>query len=886
VLAVAIVIEALSRTRLAMPDPDLLYLLAVVVSIYLWGVVSGIVSGVLALLLATVLFSIPGPLFHYVGDDLENLLVLLVATPLVVFMVGVLKRRDERRAGERARVEVLEQFREMVEDLDAIVWERDPATLRLTYVSRHAEDLLGFPIARWLEEPDLWSSRVHPDDRARVVEALRAALERGTDCTIEYRVTAADGRVVWLRDAERLSTEPEGLRAGRARSRLRGVVVDITERRRAEEALRESEGKYRVLMEQASDGILVTDLHANFLDVNTKGCEILGYARDELLGLNITSLFRDEDSQRIPLRLEELRAGLPVLVERWVRRKDGSLVPVEISAKRLDANRLVGIYRDISERKRAEEELRQALSVLSATLDATYDGILVVDRMGRIASFNSRFVEMWRIPDQVVAARDDNRAITYVLDQLRDPGGFIAKVRELYAAPDEESYDVLEFKDGRVFERFSKPQRIGGESVGRVWSFRDVTERRRTELALRQSEEQLRQAQKMEAIGRLAGGVAHDFNNLLTAILGNSSLLLDELPAVSAHRVGVEEILRAAERAAELTRQLLAFSRKQMLETRVLDLNTVVADMQKMLERLIGEHIELVVILASGLERVRADRGQIEQVILNLAVNARDAMPRGGRLMVETVNLDVDESFARDHPPLKPGRHVMLTVSDNGLGMDEDTVAHVFEPFFTTKERGKGTGLGLSTVYGIVRQSEGSISVSSRPDLGSTFRIVLPRVDEPETAEVKIAAGAGAIGNESVLLVEDESVVRALVRSTLLQRGYRVLEGENGAQALEIAERQAGAIDLLITDVVMPGMNGRELAERLLEMSPGTGVLFISGYTDESIAQAGVFPRGTGFLQKPFTLESLARKVREILDAAHDEKERSAGAGTTESERP
>ena len=536
--------------------------------------------------------------------------------------------------------------------------------------------------------------------------------------------------------------------------------------------------------------------------------------------------------------------------------------------KRRDERHLQDICRDICERRRVEEDLRQALSVLGATLDATADGILVVELQGRMTSFNRRFVEMWGIPDDVVASREDNRALAFVLDQLRDPQGFLAKVRELYATPEAESFDVLDFKDGRVFERYSRPQRIGGESVGRVWSFRDVTERRRAETALRLSEEQLRQAQKLEAIGRLAGGVAHDFNNLLTAILGNCDLLLEELPAGGLQRRGVEEIQKAAERATALTRQLLAFSREQALELKVLDLNAVVAGMHRMLERLVGERIELILAPGPGLGRVRVDPGQLEQVVLNLVVNARDAMPDGGKLIVETGNVEVDQGFAERHPPLRPGRHVRLAVSDTGVGMDPETQARAFEPFFTTKERGRGTGLGLATVYGVVRQCEGAIWLYSHPGRGTTFTIYLPRVDDgeehPDTVPARIETTSGS---ETVLLVEDEGVVRTLVRSTLAQRGYRVLEAQNGNQALEIADHHQGPLHLLLTDVILPGMNGRELAEQLRGRRPETRVLYISGYTEETIARQGVLAPGVGFLQKPFTLEALARKVRGILDA-------------------
>jgi len=393
-----------------------------------------------------------------------------------------------------------------------------------------------------------------------------------------------------------------------------------------------------------------------------------------------------------------------------------------------------------------------------------------------------------------------------------------------------------------------------------------VTERLRAEEALRESEEHLRQSQKIEAVGRLAGGVAHDFNNLLTAILGYSQLLRSSLRPEDPRHHSAEEIQRAAERAAGLTRQLLAFSRKQVLEPKVVSLNGVVVDMLEMLRRLIGEHIELVTVLAPDLGQVRADPSQVEQVILNLALNARDAMPEGGRLVIATAEMEHHEDSPADHEGLDAGRYVTLSVQDSGVGMDEETRQRIFEPFFTTKEVGKGTGLGLATVYGIVKQSGGYIWVESEPGTGARFTISLPRVD----AEVPLDGPAppqGANGRETILLVEDEERVRTLVSAVLARRGYHVIEASHGAQAIDEASRLPGPLHLLIADVVMPGMSGRELAERLATVRPEMRVLYVSGYTDDAIVRHGVVGAGAAFLQKPFELDSLVGKVREVLDA-------------------
>jgi len=515
------------------------------------------------------------------------------------------------------------------------------------------------------------------------------------------------------------------------------------------------------------------------------------------------------------------------------------------------------------ERQRAAERMKQQLrereEYFKSLIEQAMDIIAVLDAEGAIRYASpSVFPLLGYVPEELVGRQ--------LLDLVHadDAGTTLRVFAEGVATGKGGRLLELRFrhKDGsyRILEALGRYLLEDPVVRGVVINARDVTERRSLE-------RQLLQAQKMEAVGRLAGGIAHDFNNVLTAILGCVALLLDGLPTLSPLRPDLEEIRAAADRAAGLTRQLLAFSRKQVLDLRVLHLNDLVTDMDKLLRRLLGEDIVMVTQLDPALGAVRADAHQLEQVVVNLAVNSRDAMPEGGRLTIETRNAELDESYVREHVPVRPGRYVMLGLSDTGTGMSAETMSHMFEPFYTTKEAGRGTGLGLATVYGIVKQSGGYVWCYSELGEGTTFKVYLPRVDAPIDRLPVRAAARPARGSETILVVEDEAALRHIIRRVLEKRGYTVLEASTLDAASTLARTYAGAIQLLLADVVLPGGSGRLLADELLAERADLKVLFMSGYTEDVIVQRGVLAPGTPFINKPFSADALAGKVRDVLDA-------------------
>ena len=594
---------------------------------------------------------------------------------------------------------------------------------------------------------------------------------------------------------------------------------------------------FRVLFESAPGLYLVLAPDLTIVAVSDAYAAATMTQRSEILGRNLFDVFPDNPDDPDATGTENLRASLGRV----------------LSQKRPDAMAVqkYDIRRPESEGGGFEE---RHWSPVNSPVLAEGGGIAyIIHRVEDVTEF--------------VRLKREGSEQSQLAEELKTRAGRMeAEIYRRAQELQEANRQLREFQaelEERVLARTADLQRAYDELQ------RQIAEREKTEEALFRSEEQLRQSQKLEAIGRLAGGIAHDFNNLLTVILSYSDMLLHDLPSDDPRHAEITQIQRAGTRAADLTRQLLAFSRQQVLDPSNLDVNEVLTSVSNILSRVVGEDVEVKMQLGSGIGSVRADRSQIEQVIMNLVVNSRDAMPDGGRITIRTESVDLNEGLAGSHLEVSAGSYVMITVSDTGVGMDRETQERVFEPFFTTKERGKGTGLGLSTAFGIVKQSGGSIWLYSEPGAGTTFKIYLPRVRA--AADVAVRPGAAVElprGTETVLLVEDEEQVRTVAGSILRRAGYTVLQAASPGEAIAIAQRAEVPIDLLVSDVIMPKMNGRQMAERILSAQPSIKVLFMSGYTDDVILHHGVLDGGVAFLQKPLTRESLTRRVRQVLDSS------------------
>jgi PAS domain S-box-containing protein len=752
----------------------------------------------------------------------------------------------ELRASEARKSAILETA------LDAVI-TMDPEG-RIVEFNRAAEEMFGYERAEIMGRTV--ADTIVPDElRESHHRGLARYLVTGEATVIGKRVELVGRRA----DGSQFPVELAITTVQLDRRRLfTAYLRDITARKRAEDALRSSEERFRALVENSSDGICLVDRNAVILYSSASSVRVLGWPTDARKGRPAFDFVHPDDADRFRAFFAECLAttGTPVTIEVRGLHQDGGWRLVEVvAANHLEdpaVEAVVVNFRDVTQRRRAEDSVREAARQFRAVFDGALDAMVIADDEGRYVEVNAAACGLYGLSRSAL--------LGHWIGDYAAPGVDAAQIWSAFRREGRGKGEMRIIRpDGRVreLEFAASADFLPGSHLA---VFRDITQRR-------QLEEQLRQAQKIEAVGRLAGGVAHDFNNLLNVITGYGQMVFRRL-ADGPEREKTKAILQAADRAAALTRQLLAFSRKQVLEPKVLDLNAVVAGMDEMLRRLIGEDIVLNAQLAPELGCTKADPGQIEQVLMNLVVNARDAMPRGGQLTLETANAEMDEAYVRDHLGARPGRYVMLAVCDTGLGMDAETQKHIFEPFFTTKEKGKGTGLGLATVYGIVKQSEGYIWVDSAPGVGTTVRVFLPWVEaEPPPEEPRRPAVPEELprATETVLLVEDEEMVRRMTREVLEGAGYRVLEASSGFEALRVSAGHAGRLDLIVTDVVMPGMSGRELAERLAPSRPGMKVLYMSGHTDDAIFHHGVTQAGTGFLQKPFTPDALERRVRALL---------------------
>jgi two-component system, cell cycle sensor histidine kinase and response regulator CckA len=779
---------------------------------------------------------------------LEGVPILLGAILIVLVWLVIERKRAERTLSEERRL-----LRTLIDNVPDRIYVKD-AKSRWVAANRSLAEHMG---AKGPEELlGKTDFDFFPKEIATAFFSREQAILQSGQAIVdqEERTLDAEGNAKWVSTSKVPWRDTLGHVIG-----IMGIGRDITERKTAEDALRETNQALKALVHASPAAIVCVDREGKITIWNPAAERMFGWQEDELLGQSIPMVPDLDRNVFYDFRSAQLRGESMWNQEVRAPRKDGSSLEIIVSLAPLrdDEGELRGamyVALDITARKAAEAQLR----LHAAALESAANSVVISDKAGRILWVNPAFTAL--------TGYSTEEAVGQTLDMLnsgRQPESFFEQLRKTISSGEVWHGEIINRrKDGSLYTEQQTVTPVCGEK-GEILHFvtiqQDITETKA--LAL-----QLNQAQKMESVGRLAGGVAHDFNNLLSVIIGYSDVLLGDSGLDARTQKHAEEIKKAGNRAAALTRQLLAFSRQQVLEPKVLKLNSIVVETERMLRRLIGEDIELETKLAPNLGAVKADPGQMGQIVMNLAVNARDAMPNGGKLTIATGDAELDEEYAWRHVPCVPGLYVTLTVTDTGIGMDAETKAHIFEPFFTTKELGKGTGLGLSTVYGIVKQSGGYIWVYSEPGQGSVFKIYLPRVDQPVRHVQTSELTPGTLsGSETILVVEDDESVRALICSMLAQSGYVVLEAKDAADGLEIA-RQRKSIDLLLTDVVMPVMNGPAMARKLEEIIPEMRVLYMSGYAGSFAVDRGILDEGASFLQKPFSKSALLQRLRETLD--------------------
>jgi two-component system, cell cycle sensor histidine kinase and response regulator CckA len=768
----------------------------------------------------------------------------------------------ERKRAEETLRESEEKFRQLADHITDVFWITSADLKKVHYVSPGYELIWGRSTSSLYSHAEEWVEAILPVERQRVLAIFATLMGNVPKVSVEYRIARPDGTVRWVLDRGFQVRD-----AGGSLVRLTGIATDITERKQIEEALRRQQTELRVLFDLTPAMICFKDTNNRILRVNRRFAETIGKSVQEIEGQPAVKIHPQEAASFYLDDMEVIRSRSPKLgIFETLQDSEGKEIwlqtdKVPVCDKDGIVIGIIVMCQDITKRKKAEETLR----LLNSAVLQSREGILITDAEldlpgPRIVFSNPAFTKMTGYTAEEVMGKtprilQGSRTDRAVLDRLRS---------NLEQGEEFEGESINYRKDGTEFDlewQIAPIRDVGGAITHFLALQRDITARKRFEA-------QMFQAQKMETVGRLAGGIAHEFNSIMTAIIGQSELLLADLPAGSSLATSASEISNAAGRAAILTRQLLAYGRKQFLHPESLDLNRYLVGMEGVFHHLMGGGVDTQIITAPGLRPVKADAGQIEQVILNMAINARDAMPNGGHLTLETANVSFEQESVGRYPELRPGEYVMLAITDTGLGMSAEVKAHVFEPFFSTKGVGLGTGLGLSTCYGIVKQSGGHISVYSEIARGSTFKIYLPQAEqEAKTPSRSVPSLDLPGGTETILLVEDDPALREMAVTLLRRLGYTVLPAANGIEALSLKQQRGiGHIDLLFTDVVMPHMSGKELSERVRASYPHTRVLFTSAYTENAIIHQGLLNKGLALLQKPFTPSALARKLREVLD--------------------
>jgi PAS domain S-box-containing protein len=794
------------------------------------------------------------------GDDELSVLALganEMAEKLKMSHTSVENLRQEiaerKRLVEERRVQARE-LTSLINNVPGIVY-RGYRDWSISFISAEVEPVTGYPPDTFTSGAVGWKEIIHPDDLEQVKEAFRKAEKEKSDTLrVEYRIRNRDGGIRWIADRRQLTYEESG-----AFATVDGLLLDITEQKNRERSLKESEEQLREIFEGSKDGILLADVESRkFYTDNQASCDMLQHSLDEIRQLGVSDIHPEED---LPWILEgfdrQARQEIEVLNDTPVKRKDGSVLWAEISANPVTISGktyLKGNFRDVTERRKAEERL----TLLGMAVDQAAEGIVITDTEGRIEYVNPSFERMTGYLQKEAVGQNMR-----ILKSGKQDEMFYKNMWETISRGEVwRGRFTNKKKDRTLYEEeavISPVRNASGKIVHFVAGKRDITR----DVIL---QKQVQTAQRMDSVGTLAGGIAHDFNNALTGIMGVAELLrlkVGENPDVSRN---LDLLETCARQASTLTRQLLTFSRRQVTDPVNLDLNVVVSEMVKLVGKVIGEHIEVKIFLDKGLPTTKLDRGQVEQVIMNLCLNARDAMPSGGRLLLETADVTVHAEYVDTHPYVTPGRYAQLTVSDTGTGMDKETLGKVFEPFFTTKPVGQGTGLGLSSVYGIVKQSGGFIHAYSEPGNGSSFRVYFPAVEAPpDVVPGKRREEAVRGGTETILLAEDEESLRALAERILTGFGYTVLVARDGEEAVEVLDRNVN-VDLAVLDVVMPRKGGMEAYEEMRKKKPNLKVLFMSGYSAGAVHESFVLTPGIPFLPKPYTPSSLARKMREVLD--------------------